>query len=95
SDELANRFKEDVGGSGLSLSSVIIGPDRIVIPPHMGAIPPTTMLREYELKGQFSKFLVPKEYSPIGRAMVLRPASIRFVITQSEPAQLVSFHLIP
>ncbi|MNS40640.1 hypothetical protein D3C72_729650 [compost metagenome] len=95
SDELANRFTQAAGGTQVSLTSVTIGPDRIVIPPHMGAIPNNIPLREYELKGQFAKFLVPNVYSPTGRAMVLAPSSFKFVITQSDPAQLVSFHLIP
>jgi hypothetical protein len=79
----------------MSLSNSLIALDRIVIPAHMGGIPPNMPLREYTLKGKFQTYLVPKETSGTGRAEVITPSAIRFVISQSEPAQLIRFDLVP
>ncbi|MDB5101045.1 MAG: hypothetical protein JWM80_5466 [Cyanobacteria bacterium RYN_339] len=64
---------------------------RDVAPPSfLKTVPDATKFVRYEIKGSFPKYLVPKEFSSSGQADVYTPASLSILLTQTDPADLVS-----
>jgi hypothetical protein len=62
----------------------------VQLPSYLKTAPDTTKFVRYEVKSQFPKYLVPKEYSSSGQADVYAPTSLSILLTQTDPADLVS-----
>jgi hypothetical protein len=60
------------------------------LPKFLETAPTSTKFVRYEIHDQFPKYLVPKEFSSSGEADVYTPTSLAVVLTQTDPADLVS-----
>jgi hypothetical protein len=59
-------------------------------PPYMQDVPDTTKLVRYDVAAAFPTYFVPAEYSASGKDDVYAPTSLAIVLTQTDPAMLVS-----
>lgn len=62
----------------------------VTLPKFLETAPTTTKFVRYDVQGQFPNYLVPKEYSTSGKTDVYSPTSLSIVLTQTDPADLVS-----
>lgn len=67
----------------------------VTIPDWLRSMPGDVGLVEVRLGAKFQKYLVPELHSPSGQVEVYEPAQMSFVLTQTNPAVLVSLTAIP
>jgi hypothetical protein len=67
----------------------------VTIPDWLRTMPEDIDLVEVSVGAAFSKYLVPREYSATGQLDVFSPTSLKFVLTETNPAILVTLTAVP